>query len=124
MPAINRTMLQYFHWDYPADGSLWRMVQDEAAAPARAGITALWLPPPTKAFEPGNPGYAIYDLWDLANSTRRARCAPNTAPGPSWKQRLPAAHAAGLQIYIDVVFNHKGGTDDWERTGGTIDALP
>ena len=46
MPAISGTMLQVFHWDTPADGSQWNEIGARAAELARAGFTALWLPPP------------------------------------------------------------------------------
>jgi alpha-amylase len=49
MPAINCTMLQAFHWDTPADGSQWNEIGARAAELARAGFTALWLPPPGKS---------------------------------------------------------------------------
>lgn len=46
---FNGTMMQYFHWYLPPDGSHWNRVKDESKALADAGITALWLPRPTKA---------------------------------------------------------------------------
>jgi len=117
--ANNGTMMQYFHWDLPADGTLWNRVEKEAGNLAAAGITALWLPPPKKGTSGSDVGYAAYDLWDLASSTRRARCVPSMGPGPSWRPGVRAAHAAGLRVYIDVIYNHKGGADATERTRGT-----
>jgi alpha-amylase len=112
-------MMQYFHWDYPADGSLWRMVQNEAAALAGAGITALWLPPPTKAFEPGNPGYAIYDLWDLGEFDQKGSVRTKYGTRAELEAAIAAAHGAALEVYLDVVFNHKAGADGTERVRAT-----
>jgi len=42
--------MQYFYWDYPADGMLWNELARNAAELAAAGVTALWLPPPSGSF--------------------------------------------------------------------------
>ena len=44
----NGTMIQYFHWYYPNDGSLWNKVIEEAEHLANLGINAVWLPPAYK----------------------------------------------------------------------------
>ena len=44
----NGTMIQYFHWYYPNDGSLWTKVIEEAEHLANLGINAVWLPPAYK----------------------------------------------------------------------------
>jgi alpha-amylase len=48
---VNGTIMQFFHWYYPADGSLWRHAKDKAQELAAPGITALWLPPASKGGE-------------------------------------------------------------------------
>jgi alpha-amylase len=116
MPAINAVMMQYFHWDYPADGSLWNQVAGDARALADAGISALWLPPPTKAQSIDDVGYGTYDLWDLGEFDQKGGIRTKYGTRQQLEQAIAAAHQAGLQVYIDVVFNHKGGADDWERT--------
>jgi alpha-amylase len=45
MTTINGTMMQFFHWYIPTDGSLWNQVTAASAELAKAGFTALWLPP-------------------------------------------------------------------------------
>ena len=37
----NGTIIQYFHWYYPADGSLWNKVKKEAPVLASLGITSV-----------------------------------------------------------------------------------
>lgn len=60
--ATNDTLMQYFHWDYPADGALWGELARNAPELAQAGFTALWLPSPCKAREGySDVGYGIYD---------------------------------------------------------------
>jgi glycosidase len=118
MPPINAVMMQYFHWDYPADGSLWNQVAGDAQALADAGISALWLPPPTKAQGIDDVGYGTYDLWDFGEFDQKGGIRTKYGTRQQLDQAITAAHQAGLQVYIDVVFNHKGGADDWERTSG------
>jgi alpha-amylase len=48
---VNGTIMQFFHWYYPADGSLWHHAKDKAQELAAPGITALWLPPASKGGE-------------------------------------------------------------------------
>ena len=56
--SVNETMMQYFEWYYPYDGSLWNKVKENSKELSDAGITALWLPPACK----GTGG--IYDAGD------------------------------------------------------------
>jgi alpha-amylase len=66
MADVNGTMMQYFHWYIPADGTLWEEVKNKAADLAQAGFTALWLPPAYKGQGGGyDVGYGVYDLFDL-----------------------------------------------------------
>ncbi len=43
----NGAMIQFFHWYTPAN-MLWKKVKDKAKYLADLGITAAWLPLPTK----------------------------------------------------------------------------
>ena len=62
----NGTILQYFHWYYVNDGSLWKTVAKEAPRLADLGITAIWLPPAYKGNSGGySVGYDVYYLYDL-----------------------------------------------------------
>jgi alpha-amylase len=118
MPAINGTMLQYFHWDLPADGSLWRQVAAQSAELAASGFTALWLPPPSKAQSADDVGYGAYDLWDLGEFDQKGTVRTKYGTRAELEAAIQAAHVAGLQIYLDIVMNHKGGADSTERTTG------
>jgi alpha-amylase len=64
-------------------------VAAEAPALAQAGVTELWLPPPTKAFERGNPGYAIYDLWDLGEFDQKGSVRTKYGTRRNWTRRSP-----------------------------------
>jgi alpha-amylase len=116
--ATNGTMMQYFHWNFPADGSLWAQVAREADSLAASGLTALWLPPPNKGTSGSDVGYGAYDLWDLGEFDQKGSVRTKYGTRAELEAAVQAAHTAGLQVYIDVVFNHKGGADGTERTGG------
>jgi len=117
--ANNGTMVQYFHWNLPADGTLWNQVGREAGNLAAAGITALWLPPPNKGTSGSDVGYGTYDLWDLGEFDQKGSVRTKYGTRAELEAGVREAHTAGLQVYIDVVFNHKGGADATERMRGT-----
>lgn len=118
--AQNGVMMQYFHWYYPNDGTLWTKVQAEAQNLANAGITALWLPPAYKG-QAGSAdvGYGVYDLFDLGEFNQKGSVRTKYGSKAQYLAAINAAHAAGLQIYADVVFNHKGGADGTEQVTAT-----
>ena len=111
----NGTILQFFHWYYPTDGSLWNKLKTEAQKLADMGFTAVWLPPASK----GNSGtysvgYDIYDLWDLGEFDQKNSTRTKYGTKQEYLDAIEAVHAAGIQVYADIVFNHKAGGDDCE----------
>ena len=118
--ATNGTLMQYFYWDYPADGALWSELIRNAADLAASGVTALWLPSPCKA-ERGSQdvGYGIYDLFDIGEFDQKGSVRTKYGTRQELEAAIQAAHAAELQIYLDVVFNHKAGADHTEVVMGT-----
>jgi alpha-amylase len=59
----------------------------------------------------------IYLTW--GNSTRKVLFVPGTEHVRSTWLGIKAAQKAGLQVYADVVFNHKLGADDSEEFKAT-----
>ena len=56
MTMKNGVMFQYFEWNLPNDGQLWRQLKDDAQQLAERGITAVWNPPANKADEQAEEG--------------------------------------------------------------------
>ncbi|HEV3324696.1 MAG TPA: alpha-amylase [Puia sp.] len=111
----NGTILQFFHWYYPIDGSLWKKLTAEAQKLADMGFTAVWLPPATKgASGTYSVGYDIYDLWDLGEFDQRTTVRTKYGTKQEYLSAIEAVHAAGMQVYVDIVFNHKAGGDKCE----------
>ena len=118
MGAVNGTMMQYFHWYAASDGSLWRQVASEAGELAAAGITALWLPPATKGCGGiHDVGYGLYDLYDLGEFDQKGTVRTKYGTRQEYLGAIAAAHDAGMHVYGDMVFNHRGGADgtEWVR---------
>lgn len=120
MPALNGTILQAFHWDTAADGTQWNEIAARSAELAAAGFTALWLPPPCKAQAgAADVGYGSYDLFDLGEFDQKGTVRTKYGTRAQLEAAATAARAAGLQVYVDAVFNHKGGADATERVTAT-----
>lgn len=120
MSDPNGVMMQYFHWYNPADGSLWNQVASEAESLAEVGITSLWLPPAYKGIGGGmDVGYGIYDLFDLGEFDQKGSVRTKYGTKEEYLHAIATAQKAGIQIYADVVFNHKLGADEAEEVEAT-----
>ena len=72
----NPTLLQCFHWYYPAGGELWREVTALAPNLNEIGINMIWLPPAYKGASGGySVGYDSYDLFDLGEFDQKGSVA-------------------------------------------------
>lgn len=111
----NGTLMQYFHWyNSPAD-NLWQKVATEASDLAAAGVTAIWLPPAFKG-EKGTAdvGYGPYDLYDLGEFNQKGTVRTKYGTRAEYLAAITALHNEGIQVYGDIVLNHKGGADATE----------
>ena len=113
--AHNGVMMQYFHWYYPGGGILWDDVAGRTDELAAAGITALWLPPAYKGASQHDVGYGVYDLYDLGEFNQKGAVRTKYGTKDQYLNAVATAHRAGIQIYADVVFNHKMGADFTEK---------
>ncbi|WP_223067327.1 alpha-amylase [Paenibacillus caui] len=111
----NHTIMQFFEWHLEPDGTHWNRLAELAPGLKEAGIDAVWIPPATKAITPDDNGYGVYDLYDLGEFEHKG--AVRTKYGT--KQQLVSAIRAcrdhGIEVYVDVVMNHKAGADETER---------
>lgn len=107
--------MQYFHWYYPNDGSLWKRVKEEAPKLADLGINAVWLPPAYKGTEGKNSvGYDVYDLYDLGEFNCKGSVRTKYGTRQEYLEAIEALHNEQIQVYVDIVFNHLGGGDETE----------
>ncbi len=116
MSAPNGVMMQYFHWYNEPDGQLWNDVAEKAEALAEAGITALWLPPAYKGTAGGyDVGYGVYDLYDLGEFDQKGSVRTKYGTKDEYVKAIKQAHDVGIEIYADIVLNHKLGADEEEE---------
>ena len=110
-----RTLLQFFHWYYPADGSLWNEVAKASCDLAAMGVTDVWLPPAYKgASGQQSVGYDSYDLFDLGEFDQKGAIATRYGDRTGFEGATKALRDAGIGVILDVVFNHKIGADEIE----------
>ena len=111
----NGTILQFFHWYYPTDGSLWKKIKEESPRLAQMGFTAIWLPPACKGTNGiWSSGYDIYDLYDLGEFDQKNSVRTKYGTKQEYIDAITAIHDAGMQVYVDIVLNHKAGGDEAE----------
>jgi alpha-amylase len=112
---INGTMMQAFHWYLPADGSLWGSLSDETRELSDSGFSALWLPPAFKGRSGGfDVGYGPYDLYDLGEFDQRGSVRTKYGTKAEYLKLIAECHDRGMQVYADIVLNHKAGADAYE----------
>lgn len=111
----NGIMMQFFDWDIPADGSHWKRLKEQAEHLQQIGVTAVWIPPCFKATGPGDVGYGLYDLFDLGEFNQKGSIRTKYGTKEELKAAIDELHNRGIQVYADIVLNHKGGADETEQ---------
>ena len=122
---INGVMMQYFEWYLNCNKNLWNTVKKKGEELSRLGITAIWLPPAYKGIGGENEvGYGVYDLYDLGDFDQKGSIATKYGTKDEYLDAIVALQQSGLDVYADIVLNHKMGADklqtikavkcDWE----------
>ncbi|QYO64597.1 alpha-amylase family glycosyl hydrolase [Leptolyngbya sp. 7M] len=110
MSDLNGTIMQDFHWYSSNDGTHWQTVKDRAKALAEVGITAVWLPPACKGSAGSfDVGYGLYDLFDLGEFDQKGSVRTKYGTREQYLSAIKALQAVGIEVYADVVLNHKDG---------------
>ena len=109
-------MFQYFEWNLPADGSLWRQLAERAIEIKNLGTTAVWMPPAYKGMGGKNDtGYAPYDLYDLGEFDQKGTVATKYGTREEFLAAIKAVQDAGMDAYADVVLDHRMGGDELQE---------
>ena len=120
----NKTIIQYFEWYLPSDGTLWQKVSEDAADLKRTGITSVWLPPAYKGAGGGRSvGYDVYDMYDLGEFDQKGSVRTKYGTRSQYLSAAEALHEAGLEVYADIVFNQMMGADETEKVTA-VDTRP
>lgn len=115
MAVENGTMMQYFEWDLPNDGKHWQRLKEDAAHLAEIGVNAVWIPPCFKSLSQDDVGYGIYDLYDLGEFDQKGTVRTKYGTKEELLEAIETLHEYKIQVYADVVLNHKAGADEKER---------
>ncbi|MEO0520252.1 MAG: alpha-amylase [Cyanobacteria bacterium P01_A01_bin.116] len=120
MSAPNGVMMQFFHWYTEPDGNLWNELAEKSAALAEAGFTSLWLPPAYKGSAGGyDVGYGVYDMYDLGEFDQKESVRTKYGTKNEYVNAVKTAKKAGLDVYADVVLNHRLSADADEEFQAT-----
>jgi len=111
----NGVMMQYFEWNLPNDGNLWKKLKEDAKHLHDIGITAVWIPPAYKADEQQDEGYATYDLYDLGEFDQKNTVRTKYGTKQELKDMIEELHKHNISVYLDAVMNHKSWGDYTER---------
>lgn len=110
---MNGVIMQFFHWYH--EGNLWKEFIEKAEDLQKLGFTAVWFPPAVKsAGGKEGRGYDVYDLYDLGEFDQRGTVPTRYGTKTEYIEAIDFAHACGLQVYADIVLNHRIGADEKE----------
>ncbi len=115
----NHTMIQYFEWYLPDDGSLWRQCEAKAQELKALGFDMIWLPPAYKGTGRGDVGYGVYDLYDLGEFDQKGTVRTKYGTREEYLRAVRALQRAGLRVLTDMVLNHRMGADACETVEAT-----
>jgi alpha-amylase len=112
---LNNTLIQFFHWYLPNDGTLWNKVAEQADYLSHLGITMAWLPPAYKPCEGGaGVGYGVYDLYDLGEFDQKGSVPTKYGNRDQYLKAIQALKDHHIKPMADIVLNHKCGGDETE----------
>ncbi|PYZ91656.1 alpha-amylase [Salipaludibacillus keqinensis] len=115
MTKRNHTMMQFFEWHLENDGNHWNQLEKLAPELKKHGIDSVWIPPATKGITQADNGYGIYDGYDLGEFDQKGTVRTKYGTKDELFKGIEACHEHGINVYADVVMNHKAGADETEH---------
>lgn len=129
LKAQNDAMMQAFYWNVPVNesthnGSWWDTLASKATLLKNAGITALWVPGPSKGnWGISDMGYGIYDHYDLGNYSQKGTTETRFGSRQELADMLTAMHQSPrINVYADVVLNHVYSDDSNDESNPAVKA--
>ncbi len=107
----NNVMMQAFEWYLPNDGNFYKKLKEKVKDLKESGIDALWLPPMYKATSTDDVGYGVYDLYDLGEFDQKGDVRTKYGTLEELRALIEEIHKQDMEVYADVVLNHKAGAD-------------
>ncbi len=111
----NGLMYQYFHWYTTNNGTWWTTLGNDATRLSQIGVTAVWMPPAYKGQAGINDvGYGVYDMYDLGEFNAKGAIRTKYGTRAQYLSAITSLRNRSIQVYGDVVLNHKMGADATE----------
>ena len=110
----NSVMMQGFEWYLPNDGNYYVDMKERVADLKESGFDSVWLPPMFKSTDTDDVGYGIYDLYDLGEFDQKGAIRTKYGTIEELRDLIETFHENEIQIFADIVLNHKAGADDVE----------
>jgi len=115
--AAAGVLLQGFFWNVPTptpgdpNGEFWwDHIAKQTKALRESGFTAVWLPPVWKGASGAvSMGYDPFDDYDLGSKNQETTIATRFGTREKLERCVAILRANGLDVYIDVVDNHRDG---------------
>ncbi|MBK6264305.1 alpha-amylase [Marivirga sp. S37H4] len=105
-------MMQAFYWDVPAGGTWYDVLESKIADWDAAGISAIWLPPVSKAMNgPYSMGYDPTDYFDFGDFNQNGSIETRFGSKTELLSLINTAHNYDIEVYADIVLNHNSGGD-------------
>lgn len=111
----NGILFQAFEWYISDDGEYYNDMLLKLDELEEIGVTAIWLPPVCKATCTNDTGYGVYDLFDLGEFDQKGAKRTKYGTKEQLKKLVCEIHKRGMNVYADVVLNHKAGADRTEK---------
>jgi len=105
-------LMQGFYWDVPAGGTWYNTLKSKIPAWDAAGISAIWLPPVSKAQNgPFSMGYDPADYFDFGEYDQHGSIETRFGSRSELESLISEAHNNNIDVYADIVLNHNSGGD-------------
>lgn len=105
-------LMQAFYWDVPDGGIWWNTVKSKIPSWDAAGISAIWLPPVSKAQNgPYSMGYDPADYFDFGEYDQHGSIETRFGSKKELQSLINRAHNYNIEVYADIVLNHNSGGD-------------
>jgi alpha-amylase len=90
----------------------WDHLAAQANMLGRAGISAIWLPPPLKGSSGSfSNGYDVFDDYDLGDKDQKGSVPTRYGTREQLERCAAVLRANGIDIYVDLVENQRDGDD-------------
>ena len=102
-----------FEWHSLDDGQFYNHLERRCPS-AAIGITGIWMPPASKGTSVYDVGYGSYDYFDLGEFDQKGTVRTKYGTKDELTRCIKALKDNNIEVYADVVLNHKGSADKQE----------